>query len=193
MGGNISILYAGTFPDTVSRLIILESLGPTSTFKDDPAEMRKFFLKRREMTSEKAAYDSKEDACIVRSVGGVSPLSIQASEILAERGLGPVINEQGEEKFSWRSDTRLRLTAFLRWDEGSIIQFIEAITATTLLVFAKQSSIIKEKYFKLPNINLRLKSFKNAKIVNLEGDHHFHLEEETAESVIDTILEFLKH
>ncbi|KAJ3127927.1 hypothetical protein HK098_005568 [Nowakowskiella sp. JEL0407] len=194
MGGHISIIYAGTFPERVSHLIIIESLGPYFTFTDDPFQMRKYLIKRREVVEEKTSFPSRKEACEVRSLMGLSPLSFHAAELLAERGLGEVkgSGEGDVVRYAWRSDVRLRLRQFLRWDEGGIRNFIAAVPAPTLLIFGNQSSIVTESVFKSDLVKGRINSFKKAVVVRLKGDHHCHLEEDTCEAVSEALIDFLE-
>src|SRR5581483_10128529 len=49
MGGTISLLYSGAFPERVSRLMLIEGIGPPGmTYADAPARMVKWIAEVRE-------------------------------------------------------------------------------------------------------------------------------------------------
>ncbi|KAI9005385.1 Alpha/Beta hydrolase protein [Gaertneriomyces semiglobifer] len=93
-GGHIASLFTATFPARVSRLIMLESIGTAVQFKHpDHVEMAGFIHKRRllhETGRGTRVYESFEEAAKARC-RGFTKVSLEASRVLCERGLEPVI------------------------------------------------------------------------------------------------------
>ena len=49
MGGTISLLYAGTFPEHVTKLVLIEGIGPLGmSYADAPPRMEKWIAEVRE-------------------------------------------------------------------------------------------------------------------------------------------------
>ncbi|KAJ3184771.1 hypothetical protein HDU85_001449 [Gaertneriomyces sp. JEL0708] len=93
-GGHIASLFTATFPARVARLVMLESIGTAVQFKHpDHVEMAGFIHKRRllhEHGRGTRVYESFEEAAKARC-RGFTKVSLEASRVLCERGLEPVI------------------------------------------------------------------------------------------------------
>eukprot|EP00301_Raphidiophrys_heterophryoidea_P020788 c5390_g1_i2.p1 GENE.c5390_g1_i2~~c5390_g1_i2.p1 ORF type:complete len:136 (+),score=29.47 c5390_g1_i2:397-804(+) len=113
MGGAVATLIAGTFPEIVSRLIVIEALGP---FTKQPAQMPTALRESLEkVSSKKRVFPSIEEAAKRRSEGNlVDKLPLHAARILCSRGLRPTEDDSDEKGFVWASDPKLLTTSAWR-------------------------------------------------------------------------------
>ena len=111
---------------------------------------------------------------------GVGEISYSAALALAERG-----TYQDIDGVRWRSDRRLRIPSPVRLTEAQIYIFCQAITAPVAL-------ILGDKGFLVDRESTRLRKDNVARIVEytLPGNHHLHLEPETADAVADLLIAF---
>lgn len=179
MGAGVAALFAGTFPDRVSRLVLLEGLGPPSTDSDKtPETLRKAITDMTALADkQKPVYAAFDDAVQARTAG-FGGLSEAASAQLCQRGL-----EQTPGGWTWRTDPRLRLTSSLRLTEAQIEGFLRAISSPVLLVVAEQGM------GGLGTFDHRLDWLASVKVERLPGRHHVHMED--ADAVANAIVAFL--
>lgn len=166
MGAGIAALFAATFRQQVSRLIMLDGLGPAVTAPgDEAAVLQKAILDLEGLaTRRKPLYATREQAIEARTKG-FGGLSYEASAILCQRGL-----EEVPGGFSWRSDARLRLSSSLRFTEQQVEHFFRNITAPSLLVSASQGLGVTGMF------EQRTEWIANLQRAQVEGCHHVHLE-----------------
>ena len=115
LGGSVACLFAGSWPDFVSELILIESLGPWTNPPDQaPANLRNSvdkvrfvphllgntsLVKEQQVKRRKVIFKSIEDAAKRRSQGNVvNKLPIDAARTLCSRGL-----VKSGEGFVWAS------------------------------------------------------------------------------------------
>ncbi|KAI8618973.1 Alpha/Beta hydrolase protein [Chytriomyces sp. MP71] len=209
MGGSVAVLFASAFPEMVSDLIVIESLGHVNRFPkgQDAAVMREFMEARRainlqmaeddsvEVLKSKNTFPTLEEAARAR-MEGVVRVSFQAAMMLAKRG----VDEAPGGGFRWNSDKRLKARHFWRWDHEGVEDQLRAITARILVVMGDDSNIFKSADALVSRRIQILKEERPASEGNpvetrvewiSGGTHHLHLEQETAGEVARTVAEFL--
>lgn len=179
MGGALALLFAGAFPEAVSRLISIEAFGPlTRVESDGPARLREGCEERlARQTPRKPVYASVADALRVRAAVGDVPTALLAP--IVERNLMPVAGG-----FSWRSDPRLRWPSLLRMSPAQVQAFFAAVQAPVMLAqgdrgMSQITPAIASHARLLPRFVHHL----------LAGGHHVHLEQPGF--LADGIREFL--
>ncbi|MBP0601467.1 alpha/beta hydrolase [Aeromonas sanarellii] len=166
LGALIASAYAGVFPEQVARLILLEGLGPLSQPDEEvPGQLRRAIL-NRSRTRERASggFASLDEAVAARcKVADISPA---AARLICERQL-----EEREGRWHWRSDPRLRDLSPLRMSEGQAQALIRAIACPVLFIRGEQG---------FPGLlaqwQLRGPLFGQIEMVQVAGNHHFHME-----------------
>lgn len=181
MGAGVASLFAGTFPERVAKLVLIEGLGPPST---EPAAAAQTL--RQAITDmialpgkQKPVYAERQQAVLART-RGFGGLSVECAALLSERGL-----ETCPDGVTWRSDARLRLTSSLRLSEAQVEGFLRAIVAPTLLVLGDQGMA------GVAQVEPRLEWLRQVSVVSLPGRHHLHME--TPAAVAAAIRQFLQH
>ncbi len=175
MGAGIACLFAAACPERVSRLVLIEGLGPPTTQADEVAvNLRKALDDMASLaTKKKPVYSDVADAVEART-HGFGGLSHEASALLVERGLMPV-----EGGWTWRADSRLRLTSSLRLTEAQVEGFIRAIESPVCLILGEQGMGGQGMF------EHRLDWLKESEVLRLPGRHHLHMEapQEVAQSI----------
>lgn len=180
-GAAIASLAAGTFPDRVVSLVLIDGGIPVPGEPDEAPQRfaRSLVARDRQRTDRGRVFPTREDAIIERS-RGFTETSYAAAEILALRSL-----REAEDGFSWFVDQRLKSESEIRLSPDQISAFMRAVKAPTLAVLASRSPLTSQDGFKS-----LLREIPGIRLVEIEGGHHFHLEDAVVE-ITDEILAFL--
>lgn len=167
MGGGIASFIAAILPERVTRLAMIEGLGPpTSQPADGPVNLHKSMEQMNALRRKRPpVYPSVETAIQARCEGG--GLSWQAAAQLVERGLQSV--GQG---FIWRTDPRLRFVSPLYLSEPQTLAYMERIQAPALLIcgdagYLVQRAYMQDRYARIADLTIKI----------VPGGHHPHLED----------------
>lgn len=180
LGAAVAAALAGAVPARVQRLVLLEGLGPLTEEPKHAAERLARALEDEERKQGKSAptYASRDEA-VRRLEASMSRLSHEAALTLVSRGLREVAGG-----FTWCSDPRLRLPSRLRMVEEQVLALLRAITCPVLLVRASEGFPFAPKAE-----SARVAALRDARLVELPGGHHLHLD--TPAPVAAEILELL--
>jgi len=179
MGAGVASYLAGTVPEKIISLVLIEGLGSiTQEAKKMPETLFEASTDWMKLKNKKLPiYPDFETAVKVRrSVGVISDSSVRT---LVARGLKPVMGG-----FSWNSDPRLKLKSRYYFTEEQSLAFLQKIKAPVLLIDSKGSKkdSWKESYRK------RICHIKNFHYRKVNGDHHLHLD--NPEAVAEVIIDF---
>ena len=182
MGAGIASYTAASFPERVSKLIMIEGIGTVSSpaveapkiLRQSIEELKKAGAKR------KPIYERKEEAIAARaqSIGGIS---MEASAMLCARGLEVI-----EGGFTWRSDPRLKMASSLRLTDELVNSFLAVLTMPVLVIRAEQSFVALSY-----TLQERAGRIADCRLVSLPGNHHLHLEAATYSAVAAAVQDFL--
>lgn len=167
MGGGIASFMAATLPERVTRVAMIEGLGPpTSNPADGPVDLRKSMAQMNALPRKRPPiYPNVEAAIQARCEA--SGLSWSAATILVERGLQPIGTG-----FGWRTDPRLRFVSPLYLSEEQILAYMERVQAPALLICGADGYLVKrdymqERYARIADLTVKI----------VPGGHHPHLED----------------
>ena len=166
-GAAIACLAAGTFPERVSALALLDGGVPIPA---EPAEVPTRFAesitaRERQRLIHGRIFANRNDAIAERS-RGFTKTTMGAAEILAQRSLHPV-----EGGFSWFVDQRLKTESELRLSHEQISAFMTTISAPTLAILATDSPLSRRDWFQS-----LLRQIRQLEVIEVTGGHHCHLE-----------------
>jgi len=180
LGAAIASIFAATFPQRVSNLILIEGVGPlTQTEEEGPAQLAKSILQRnRHYNRDNQYYEDLQ--LIIHARAKVSDLDEQNVALLVERNMRST--NQG---YHWRSDPRLRLPTALYLTPKQAQAFNKNLSMPTILLYGKNGFV-----HKYPAVKERIADYKQLQIRELDGGHHLHMQ--YPEQVIETIVPFLK-
>jgi pimeloyl-ACP methyl ester carboxylesterase len=162
MGAAVSALAAGTFPERIVNLVLIEGLGPYASPEEEAPELLAKALRHRPSVSRRF-YKTREEA--VRRLTSRGLLHASA-ECLAQRAL-----QETERGWAFTYAPSAKAPSRFRLSEGQVRAFFREITCPSLLVSASDG--LKP----LPSFVGREEEIKNLKPLQLEGGgHHIHLD-----------------
>jgi pimeloyl-ACP methyl ester carboxylesterase len=180
-GAAISMLFAGTFPERVEKLVLLEGGLPiTAEAGEAPAGLAQALRESRELSGKSGRVFRERATAIAERAGGFSKVTTAAAERLARRSLREVPGG-----WQWHADQRLKAQSELRLTPEHARAFARRVTAPVLLLFAQMSPFVDRPLFQeLPTL------FANVETGRVPGGHHFHLEGSEA-AIAERIRRFL--
>lgn len=166
MGGTITTLFTGTFPERVARLVSIEGLGPPdSTWEIAPLRMRRW-IEQVDRTRERVDPILTRDDAFARLVSSHPNVP---REILDERFVHLVreaSDENGRTGVRWRFDPLHRTTSPTPFFARTFIEFIRRVTCPTLFVSGGPSG------FHVSDESERLSAFAAVRSVEIDGAGH---------------------
>ena len=180
MGAGVASYLAGTIPEKISSVVLIEGLGSLAQKAEKMPEILRESAEQWQQLADKKLplYPDVETAVKVRHhVGGIKESSVRT---LVARGLRPV-----EGGFTWRSDPRLKIKSRHYLTEEQACAFLQKITAPVLLIEAENAK--QDQWKKL--LLKRIPYVKNLQHHVVTGDHHLHLD--NPEAVAKVIRNFL--
>ncbi|XP_018950799.1 serine hydrolase-like protein isoform X1 [Cyprinus carpio] len=190
MGGNVAGIFSALYPEMVDAVVLLDTYGFL------PTQMTDMFKNMRKGIDDQIHYDNKTDERKERvytyekakeRLKAANPfLSDQSADILLERAVREV-----EGGFVFTRDFRINLKNIVNNNIEQCLHMLSLVKARVMLLLAKDGLF---KTFTLPNGygDMIQKSWTDQKatILNIEGDHHIHLNK--PESVASIITDFLQ-
>jgi len=182
MGAMISSIFAATFPELVTRVVLIEGLGAISAEADQTVNLLRKGIESRAIYNKNINQSTrrKNNALtlekIVKARCLVSDLHEEHAKLICNRNL--TMNENG---VSFCSDPKLKVRSLVRLTEAQVIDILSSISTACLIV-------VGSKGFPLINQTLNLDLFckANFHILKLSGGHHVHMDNavETARAVV---------
>lgn len=186
LGGNVSLRYAGLYPDTVSRICAIEGLGPSPKMMAQ-REAVPFAQRWRSWIEEKRAAAGRAskryptiEAALARMKDENAYLSDEQARHLTVHGVTQ--NEDGT--YSWKFDNYLRIWSPIDLPRAEIEQLWSAISSPTLLLYGDKS------WASNPEEDGRIAHFKHARVEMFENAGHW-LHHDRFDHFIDVVKKFL--
>lgn len=164
-GAIISTLAAGTFPERIRRLGLIEGLWPEPVMPEQaPEQLAQSIVDLRKEQS-LPEYKDIASAVLARKNARL-PVSQTAAELLSERGLKMIPNG-----YTWSTDPRLLGASAFKLTQDHIQAFLTRITAPIQLILAREGlPRMFEQYQE------HLAMFPKVAVEVLPGGHHLHME-----------------
>lgn len=167
LGGAIASTLAGTIPERISHVGIIDGLGPMTTPADHtPMQLRLFCQETLGFKPRTTTYHSIEQP--VRSRLMVNQMRESSARIIIERNLKQV--KKG--LWQWRTDPRLLKPSSLHLTEAQAIAFLSEITAPITVIRPEPGFP-----FSAEVIQRRINAIAHLNIEQIPGYHHVHLDE----------------
>ena len=171
LGAIVSVIIAGSFPERVTRLALIDGIVLRSGPDIDAAEnMGKALEAQLAHGHKRKSVHPTLDRAIEARMKGMVAVSREAAELLAQRGMMPVPGG-----YSWRSDSRLTLPSPLRLTDAQAMSFVRRVTCPTMLVVAEEGMLASH-----PELLDRLPFT----LERLAGGHHLHLNDEAGATLV---------
>jgi pimeloyl-ACP methyl ester carboxylesterase len=178
LGGSMALLFTGSFPAKVRRLVLIEATGPFARSDEETPELLARWLEGDESQLKNRCYPTLKHA--VRSIRQKFPLVPNgAAAHMAKYG-----TKSTGQGFVWKYDPRARDRSFSIFSEGQIQAFIHRIECPTLLILGKESGFLES-----PRAS-RVILFKRKKVIEMEGTGH-HVPHERPEELARVVVPFL--
>ena len=186
LGGSISLRYAGAFPETVSKLVAIEGLGPSPTMMAERAtrspveRMRSWVAETRKLAGRTPRrYATLEDA-FHRMQAENRHLTEEQARYLTVHGA--MQNEDGT--YSWKFDNYVRAFTPVDFAPEDLQTIWGNIACPILFVNGKES------WASNPEKDGRMHQFKDARVVEFEGAGHW-VHHDRLDAFLDTVRAFL--
>jgi len=165
MGAGISTLVAGTFPERIQRLVLLEGAGPLAAdAAQAPSQLFRAVEDEARAASASRRIFPDLDAAISARLRD-SGLNTEAARLLVQRG-----SEEVEGGVRFTHDPRLKTRSRTRLTENQVLAFLAAIECPVLAVRALQGWPFPKEI-----VAERMKTIANLETAEIEGGHHVHL------------------
>lgn len=179
-GAIISTLAAGTFPERISHLGLIDGFVPGAVPPEEsPQQLARSIIEtKRNRHRGFAHYPDEETAIMVRQRSEI-PLNYEAAKMLTARGLTEV-----DGGLTWSSDPQLKIASGFKLSEAHCDAFVSRITAKTKIIIAEDG---------IPRIKAGLEKavshYPHIEVERLAGSHHLHMED-SAEKVAEVFSDF---
>lgn len=167
LGGILSTLYAGVFPERVAKVVSIDACGPLTMDADTSvSQVRDSVVSRLAKQASTTRLREVDVQAAVSARCKISDINAEHAESIILRNI--TRNENG--KFVWGSDPRLRTKSTLRLTESQAQNLMEAIACPVWFGGATDSFKHLETIY--PH---RKKWWKNSQLELFSGGHHFHM------------------
>ncbi len=166
LGAGISSVVAGTVPERIVSLALLDGIGTITATPATSADMMRTAVEHYTNKHAKKLpyYANMEDAIIARSLA--SSMQRKSIELLISRGL-----KNTEHGLTWRTDPRLLFSPLVLPTEEQLESFLQRISAATCFIRPETGWPYDEEM-----LNNRLNIVKNIKLHSIPGRHHVHMD-----------------
>lgn len=180
-GAIISMLAAGTFPQRISHLALVEGMLPEPAhIEDAPEQLARSISGVRAQAQKPLSVYKDLSLAIKARERGMFPLSHNAAKALTERGVKPVFGG-----FHWSTDQRLLAPSSIKLSREHVQAFVARITAPIKLILAEDGI---PKMF--ANFRREVAIFPQVDVEVMSGGHHLHMEAEV-DAVAASLNDFL--
>jgi pimeloyl-ACP methyl ester carboxylesterase len=182
MGGTISFLYTGSFPQRVARLVLIEGIGPPSmAFSDAPARMEKWIAEVNQRGRKHFRQYSSIRAGAEQLRQTNPRLDAELALHLARSGM----KQASAGKWVWKFDPLHRTTAPQPFYAAQAIEFLRRIACPVLIVDGAESRQIRRHDSKQ-----RLEEIRDRKQVVIENAGHM-VHQDNPLALAKVVAEFL--
>lgn len=171
-GAIISTFAAGTFPERIHSLALVEGFVPeAANAEETPQQLAKAIIGLEQAVKKtRSVYPDIESAIRAREKG-MFPLSYDAAKSITLRGTKAV-----DGGYVWTYDPKLFAPSMIKLNQDYIKAFVNAIKAPVGLLLANDGlprfyASYLEQMKQYPDIRYKL----------LQGGHHLHIEEQAGE------------
>lgn len=166
-GAGIAALFAGTFPERIGRVVLIEGGVPLlGRAEDAPANLARALTETRQLRDKSGRIFPERATAIAERANGFTKTSLAAAEVLARRSLREVAGG-----FQWHADQRLKAASELHLTAEQAGAFFARIAAPVLMFLAEEGPFAYRESF-----TGLLSRFPNLRLERLSGRHHLHLE-----------------
>lgn len=182
MGGTISFLYAGTFPQRVTRLVLIEGMGPPGmNFSDAPTRMEKWISE----VQERGRNHFREYHSVEAGARQLQRTNPRLNDVLALQLARDGMKQNQRGKWVWKFDPLHRTAAPQPFYSFQAIEFLRRIDCPVLILEGKESHQTSR-----PDKQARLDALRNKR--RIQVDHAGHMvHQDNPEGLAALLADFL--
>jgi pimeloyl-ACP methyl ester carboxylesterase len=136
MGGTIAFQYAGTFAHRVSKLVLIEGVGPVGMkFSDAPLRMNQWISE----VHQRGRKHFREYTCIEAGASQLRQTNPRLSEAFSLELARAALKQNANGKWAWKFDPLHRTTAPQPFYTEQALQYFHRIDCPVLIVEGKES------------------------------------------------------
>lgn len=164
MGGTIATMFAGTFPERVSRLASLEGLGPPDLgFEAGPVRMRAWI---EQVRAGRARGEARPTFTYEQAMDRLAMSHPAVDRGLLATRLAHLAEEVAPGRFAWRFDALHRTTSPMPFFAQLLCAYARKVTCPVLFVSGGPTG------FHPPDEDARLAAFAQVRSIELDGAGH---------------------
>lgn len=168
-GAMISTLIAGTFPERITHLAVIEAFAPQVVeAKEAPQQMALAVQALLEVEGKERSLFDSFDAAVSARERGLLKLCHTDALALAKRG---VLEKDG--KFSWNNDIKLNAPSEVKLTLEQARAFVERIQPKVELILGEQGMV-----HEFPLMKNFIEDTESMNVSNIPGGHHLHMSEQ---------------
>ncbi len=187
LGGAVSLMYSGIFPDKVVRLVAVEGLGPSPEMAKKrvqrPAHerMQEWVESHRKMAGRRPRHYASIEEAVSRMQEANPHLTPEQARHLTVHG----VNQNEDGSYSWKFDNYVRSSSPYIFNLREARELWGRIHCPTLLVRGVES------WASDPEKDGRAAQLPNARVVNIEGAAHW-VHHDQLETFLSEVTAFLE-
>lgn len=171
LGGAVASIVAGAMPERVSRVVLVEALGPLPARPGEaPGQFARAWRALAALEDKRAPVHPAIESAVAARVRATGMPEASARPIV-ERGLA-----RADGGYSWRSDPRLTVPSLQRLAEAQVREYLSAIRCPVLLVAARSAN----EAIDAKTLRERARCIGDLELCTLGGGHHLHLDDAVA-------------
>ena len=181
LGGAIASVIAARHPEKISKLILLDVLGPLSAdmYANNPnLQTNAQLMRDAARYASSKVYDSFSSLVKVRMKA--NHLNAEQAQPLVERG-----SKQTQNGWQWSFDPRITQSSSFYYAEKEVLHLLKQIQCPVLVIAGEEGIFKGRAYYQARLKNITKLSFKT-----LKGSHHVHIQ--YPEIVASSIITFLQ-
>lgn len=173
LGGGVSCAYASAAPERVKSICVLDGLGGyTVPEAETPRQIRRGLDWLRRPRRALRQYESLEAMARSREEDGFLTITGEAARLISERAARRVEDEEGVH-YIWRTDPALRWNTPVMLSEPQVLACLGEIQAPVLSFHAQPWTFEHLE----DRIGRRQATLSRGTFRDVEGNHHFHMDE----------------
>lgn len=166
-GAAVAGLVAGTFPQRVDKLVLIEGAQPILSAADEaPENLARAIEETRSLRGKAGRVFPDRETALAQRAQGFTPVEIETAAWLATRSLREVAGG-----FQWHADQRLKARSEVRLTADQAAAFARRAQAPALLFLAERSPFAER-----PEFRALVSEFPSLETIRLPGGHHMHME-----------------
>jgi pimeloyl-ACP methyl ester carboxylesterase len=185
-GAIISSLIAGTFPERISHVALIDGHMPSlADAQGSAVQLAKSLHEHRRYANTPPSFFHSFERAVQARINGFLPLQECAAVMLAERGV-----REEPRGFYWHNDQRLKAASEFKMTREHLKDFHSAITARVMLIQAEGSPFYASSNRDSGN-DEAFSWIASLQLLAMPGSHHLHMEDQ-AQQVAEKIQQFIQ-